>query len=253
MKTNSDPYQFVLGNSLVSKDASILIKDMSLQGTQAGDGFDYRQNFLLFKPAVQSVKRVVDFISATLGLLLLWPVFIFLAVLICRDSPGPALYAQWRIGKGGKPFKIWKFRTMFTQAGQILDEHLREDPTLRDEWNQYQKLRNDPRLTRLGRFMRRYSLDELPQLLNVFRGEMGMVGPRPFFAEQQDAYSLAYPLYICQRPGITGLWQVSGRNNASFAERVALDSTYAHLWSLGLELRIWIRTIWVVISGEGAF
>ena len=200
-----------------------------------------------------AVKRIGDFGIAFLGLLCLAPVLGIVALLIRLDSPGPVLFYQWRVGFRGEWFRILKFRTMVSNADEILGHYLEGNPMQRLNWEQFQKLWEDPRLTRVGRFLRKYSLDELPQLWNIIKGEMSLVGPRPFFPEQCQAYGPAYACYIRVRPGLTGLWQVMGRNHTSFIERANWDVYYISHWSLRLDIDILIKTIRVVLSGNGAF
>jgi lipopolysaccharide/colanic/teichoic acid biosynthesis glycosyltransferase len=178
---------------------------------------------------------------------------LIVAILIHLDSPGGILYSQMRVGYGGRKFKMWKFRTMVKDADQILQEYLNTHPTARAEWDATQKLRDDPRITRIGNFLRKWSLDELPQLYNILIGDMSWVGPRPFFPEQNSIYGKAYYLYTKVRPGLTGLWQVSGRNSTTFAERAQWDEYYVRQWSIWLDIYILLRTIWVVVRQDGAF
>ncbi len=171
-----------------------------------------------------------------------------LLVLAIRLDCHPAFYCQTRLGLGGKEFRIWKLRSMVADADQCLERHL-ADPIAREEWDRTQKLTRDPRITPIGRFIRKYSIDELPQLWNVLRGDMSLIGPRPMLPEQRPLY----PGDACfrVRPGITGLWQVSERNASSFADRASYDEYYAVNLSLRLELLIMIRTIGVVLRGTG--
>jgi len=214
-------------------------------------GLEVRQQLLL--PGPRFVKRAMDVIVSLVGSLLISPLVLVIAVLIKLDSPGPVLYGHTRIGQDGRWFKAWKFRTMLRNADQVLKEHLEKHPELREEWERYQKLRNDPRVTRVGRLLRKTSLDELPQLWNVLRGEMSLVGPRPIAQDQIRKYGEKFALYARVKPGITGLWQVSGRNETTFEERVALDTYYVRNWSIWLDLYILARTVWVVISCKGAY
>ncbi len=200
-----------------------------------------------------TVKRILDLLAAGLALLALLPVLIVLAAAVALDSPGSPIFRQLRVGRGGNLFYMLKLRTMHLHSDELLSEHLEADPAARLSFQQYQKLWNDPRLTRLGRLLRRLSLDEIPQLVNVLRGEMSLVGPRPFLPEQARAYGKAYAGYIRVRPGLTGLWQVYGRNHLSFAERVALDGWYLDNWSLWLDFFIVCRTVSVLLSRDGAY
>jgi lipopolysaccharide/colanic/teichoic acid biosynthesis glycosyltransferase len=199
------------------------------------------------------IKRGMDLLGALAGLLVLSPVLIFIATLIYLESRGPVLLRQVRLGRRGRPFQMLKFRTMYTGSGADLDQHLESNPRDRLSFERFQKLVNDPRLTPVGSFLRRTSLDELPQLWNVLRGEMSLVGPRPFLPEQLEFYGPTYEKFILARPGVTGLWQVSGRNRLSFAERVHLDDAYLSSWSLGLDIWILWRTVAVVLRQDGAY
>ena len=174
-------------------------------------------------------------------------------VLIKLDSPGPILYKHTRIGFGGRRFTAIKFRTMVKDADKQLADYLRQHPELRAEWNQFHKLRNDPRITRVGRWLRKPSLDELPQLLNVLRGEMSVIGPRPIVAEEVRHFGRTFPLYIKVKPGITGLWQVSGRSDTTYRERVCFDAYYVRNWSVWMDLYILGRTMVGVLCGRGAY
>jgi len=198
-------------------------------------------------------KRSFDLVTALLLFVLGWPLFLLIGILIKIDSPGPVIFKQVRIGKGCMSFYILKFRTMVQGGDELLAEHLNSNPSLKLDYSQYQKLKNDPRLTWTGQILRRLSLDELPQLWNVIKGEMSLVGPRPFLPEQTRMYGNAAEFYKQALPGITGLWQVSGRNHLSFRERAVLDVVYLQNRSLGMDLRILWRTIWVLIEGRGAY
>jgi len=198
-------------------------------------------------------RRAVDLLLASLVLLLFWPLLLLTAAAIILDSPGACLFRQERLGRGGKSFMLLKFRTMQPGAESQLEEILGVNPELLQDWERYQKLIDDPRLTRVGRTLRRFSLDEFPQIFNVLRGEMSFVGPRPILPSQNEAYGPAFTRYIQVRPGITGLWQVSGRNLLPFGERVRLDEDYLDSWSPVLDFNILARTLWVVIKGEGAY
>jgi lipopolysaccharide/colanic/teichoic acid biosynthesis glycosyltransferase len=187
------------------------------------------------------------------SLLLAAPLMVVLAIAIRLDSPGPVFFRQERIGRNGSTFWMLKFRTMRHAPGVQLEKLLSGNPALRLTYEQNQKLIADPRITRLGRLLRRTSLDELPQLWNVLMGEMSLVGPRPFLASQLSDYGSLYVRYIRFQPGITGLWQVSGRNTLSFRERVDLDQGYFDRWSLSLDIQILFWTVWAVLRGTGAY
>lgn len=214
-------------------------------------GLESRQQLLL--PGPRLVKAWLDKGLAILVGLFSIPLLILISVLIRLDSSGPVFYSQTRIGQNGRPFKAWKFRSMVVNADQVLSKHLNEHPELASYWEKDHKLKRDPRITRLGHFLRRTSLDELPQLWNVLRGEMSLVGPRPIVEAEVWRYADKFDLYLQVLPGVTGLWQVSGRNNTSYEERVNLDAYYVRNWSVWLDIYILIRTCWVVISGDGAY
>ena len=198
-------------------------------------------------------KRTLDLIGYTLGSVVLIPLGLLLVLIIRLDSPGPAFYRQKRLGQGGRTILIYKFRTMVPDSERVLRRILAEDSSLREEWAKDHKLKNDPRITRVGNFLRKYSLDELPQLLNVLKGEMSLVGPRPIVESEVEKYKSAFEDYCLVRPGITGLWQISGRNNTSYTERVYLDSYYVNNWSVWLDWWILIKTIPVILGAKGAY
>jgi len=197
-------------------------------------------------------KRALDIIGAGVGLVLLAPFFLIVALMVRADG-GPAFFAHQRVGRGGKLFGCLKFRSMVIDSQARLESLLANDPVARAEWEATRKLKNDPRITRIGRFLRSTSLDELPQLINVLRGEMSLVGPRPVQEAEIDRYygaSAAH--YMAVRPGITGLWQVSGRSETSYESRVALDVAYVSRPSLLADISILLRTPVAVLSRRGA-
>ena len=197
-------------------------------------------------------KRALDIIGAGVGLVLLAPFFLIVALMVRADG-GPAFFAHQRVGRGGKLFGCLKFRSMVIDSQARLESLLASDPAARAEWEATRKLKNDPRITRIGRFLRSTSLDELPQLINVLRGEMSLVGPRPVQEAEIDRYygaSAAH--YMAVRPGITGLWQVSGRSETSYESRVALDVSYVSRPSLLADISILLRTPVAVLSRRGA-
>jgi Undecaprenyl-phosphate galactose phosphotransferase WbaP len=208
---------------------------------------------LLLDARAQSVKRVFDILLALVVLAVALPFAVLIAVAIVTETRGPLFFAHTRIGKGGRRFRLWKFRSMVLDADAVLARRLERDPGLREEWGRTRKLKEDPRVTRVGRLLRRSSLDELPQLWNVLRGDMSMIGPRPIVEEEIAKYRAVYDLYARVRPGVTGLWQVSGRNDTSYRERIELDSRYIREWSVWLDLLILWRTVRVVILGHGAY
>jgi undecaprenyl-phosphate galactose phosphotransferase len=218
---------------------------------RSGIAFGIRNR--LFDPLDRGIKNGSDLVLGSLLTLALSPLLIGIALLIwLRDGHTP-LYTQERVGRRGRPFRIYKFRTMRPDAEERLKALLESDPALREEWERERKLHDDPRITPIGEFLRRSSLDELPQLLNVLRGEMSLVGPRPIVADEARYYGKAFHYYTAVRPGITGLWQISGRNDLSYGERVELDSWYVRNWSLDLDMMILIRTAGVVWRREGSY
>ena len=197
-------------------------------------------------------KRALDIIGAGVGLVLLAPFFLIVALMVRADG-GPAFFAHQRVGRGGKLFGCLKFRSMVIDSQARLEALLANDPAARAEWEATRKLKNDPRITRIGRFLRSTRLDEVPQLINVLRGEMSLVGPRPVQEAEIDRYygaSAAH--YMAVRPGITGLWQVSGRSETSYESRVALDVSYVSRPSLLADISILLRTPVAVLSRRGA-
>jgi Undecaprenyl-phosphate galactose phosphotransferase WbaP len=200
-----------------------------------------------------ALKRALDLALLGLGLIVSLPLAALIGLAILLESGRPVIFGHARIGRGGKPFTAWKFRSMVDDAEAVLRKAVDDRPALREEWESQRKLRLDPRLTRVGRLLRRTSMDELPQLWNVLRGEMSLVGPRPIVADEIPRYGQAFELYSQVPPGLTGLWQVSGRSNTTYAERVRLDTHYVRSWSIWMDLVILARTVWVVISGQGAY
>ncbi len=199
-----------------------------------------------------TTKRILDIVGAVMLGLIFSPLMLVIVVLTHREG-GSVIYQHRRVGRGGKMFGCLKFRTMVPDADQVLRDLLERDTELRAEWIRDHKLRNDPRVTRLGRFLRRTSLDELPQIWNVLRGEMSLVGPRPVVREELLRYGRNIGSYLTSRPGITGLWQVTGRNDTDYRRRVALDTYYVRNQNLLLDLYILSKTTLVVLGGSGAY
>jgi exopolysaccharide production protein ExoY len=196
-------------------------------------------------------KRLIDIIGASAALLFFLPVLLLVGWLIRQDG-GPALFRHPRVGRGGKIFMCLKIRTMVIDAQQRLEAVLDKDPAARAEWERSQKLANDPRVTKLGHLLRITSFDELPQFINVLRGEMSLVGPRPVTETELERYGGNVGDYLSCRPGITGLWQVSGRSSTDYRRRVSLDSEYARTASLRLDVSIMLKTVRVILSRDGA-
>ncbi len=223
-------------------------------------------------PLRHFMKRSFDIVVSLLILLIIWPILILLAVIIKLDSPGPAIFSQKRLGFNWQTFTCFKFRTMHQNAEQVLREVLESDPALKKEWEQYFKLKRDPRVTRIGKILRATSLDELPQLINVIKGEMSLVGPRPKLLYNLDLYNLEnlessleqYGLELKDlrelfdttlevRPGITGLWQVAGRSDMDFVSAMFLEAFYVRNWTLILDISISVRTVGAVFQRRGAY
>ncbi len=202
-------------------------------------------------------KRVFDIFFSLLALWLSFPLFLGIALCIRLSSPGPILYSSMRIGRGGQVFKFWKFRTMYVDAEHKLTALLRDNPVLNEEWKTFFKLKNDPRLTPVGKILRKSSLDELPQFWNVLRGDLSVVGPRPFLpnetSEIKKIIGNKTDQLFSPQPGITGIWQTSGRSNLSFEKRVLLDLHYTNKCSFMFDLKIIAKTIPMILFSKGAF
>jgi Undecaprenyl-phosphate galactose phosphotransferase WbaP len=214
-------------------------------------GLEVERNLLRWQD--QMVKRVLDMFILFFACLVGFPLMMLYAGLIWLDTPGPIFFKHRRVGKGGKPIEVWKFRTMVYNADEILENYLCANPELRVEWEATHKLKNDPRVTRVGKLLRKTSMDELPQLINVLKGEMSLVGPRPIVQKEIRFYKDGYRLYTQVLPGVSGLWQVSGRSDASYGDRVSLDEYYIRHWSIWMDIYILIRTVWVVVKRSGAY
>lgn len=210
------------------------------------------------------VKRLVDIVGSIILLIILSPIYLLLALAIYFDNPGPIFFKHERLGQNLRPFKLYKFRTMKQEfcdgdgnnvalARRRFADLLDANPDLRAEWEQYQKLKQDPRVTRLGIWLRRLSLDELPQFINVLKGDVSLVGPRPIVIGELDKYGSSQHRLAAIKPGVTGLWQVSGRNDTTYEERVRLDMIYVETWSVWLDAVIMWRTMFALIFRSGAY
>lgn len=200
---------------------------------------------------VSDINRCMDVLLALCGLILAMPIILLSAILIWCTSPGGIIFRHVRIGFAGRPFECLKFRTMEANSEALLPCLMDACATARTDWAERQKIRNDPRVTTVGRFLRRYSIDELPQLINVLRGEMSIVGPRPIVDAEVARYGVAFQAYCSVRPGLTGLWQISGRNDIAYDRRVELDCQYVRTRSIAGDLGIIVRTVPVVLFGRG--
>ena len=212
--------------------------------------FRVQQN--LAKWSSRIIKRLFDIVGSITIILVLSPALVYISRKVKKDG-GPAIYGHERIGKGGKSFKCLKFRSMVINSKDVLEELLNNDPLAKEEWDATFKLKNDPRITKIGGFLRRTSLDELPQLFNVLKGEMSLVGPRPIITAELERYNDEVDYYLLSKPGMTGLWQVSGRSDVDYETRVYLDAWYVKNWSMWNDIAILFKTISVVLKKDGAY
>ena len=200
------------------------------------------------------LKRIFDLTLTIFGTILISPLLVFIAYKIHKEDPGPIIFSHTRIGKDGKEFSCYKFRTMVVNSDEVLEKYLLQNPVAKAEWESNFKLKDDPRITPIGEFLRKSSLDELPQIFNVLKGDMSLVGPRPVVREELDRYYCeATKDYYSVRPGITGLWQVSGRNDVSYDKRVAMDVEYIRTHNLWMDIVLLYKTIDVVWNKKGAY
>jgi undecaprenyl-phosphate galactose phosphotransferase len=208
----------------------------------------------LLSPVNRFFKRAFDLLVSIIGSILLLPFFLIIALLIKIDSRGPVLFIQERFGKEGKKFKLFKFRTMYMNADKKLNHYLEQHPELQQEWDQYKKLKSfDPRVTGIGKFLRRFSLDEAPQILNVLKGDMSIVGPRPYLVREKEEIEKSAAIIFRVKSGLTGLWQTKGRSELSFETRLKLDEFYVRNWSFLLDITIILKTFSAVLKGKGAY
>ncbi len=232
---------------------------LSLSGIEAQQFFEEQILMLNIKNRLKPlsnrlVKRTLDLIFASILLILSTPLLLVIALVIKLESKGPVFYNSSRIGQRGKVFNCHKFRTMHSNADEILEKHLSANHSARTDWENYRKLINgDPRLTRIGKILRRFSMDELPQLINIVCGEMSLVGPRPYLPSEKSLMGAWFEEIMIAKPGLTGLWQVSGRNKIDFEGRMKLGAWYVKNWSLWLDIVILLRTVRVVLKGEGSY
>jgi Undecaprenyl-phosphate galactose phosphotransferase WbaP len=215
--------------------------------------FGVEINYDLLNPWAQRVKRVLDIVATSIGGILILPLILLLCLLVRLESRGPIFYKDQRMGRDGKLFACVKFRTMVLNAEDLLQRMLAEDEEMRNEYLRYHKLRDDPRVTRIGRFLRKSSLDELPQLWNVLRGDMSLVGPRPYLPRESEDIGTTQKEILRVTPGITGPWQVAGRNDTSFGERVRMDAYYVRDWSVWLDIVLLARTALCLLFERNAY
>ena len=199
------------------------------------------------------LKRLIDLGLILISSPIVMPVVIIVSILVKCTSPGPVFYGHIRVGKDGKQLKCWKFRSMVIDADKQLEKILASDPVMRAEWEKDRKFTNDPRVTKLGKFLRKTSIDEIPQFWNIFVGEMSFVGPRPVTKPELEKYGDKADFILSVKPGLSGMWQISGRSDTVYEERITLDTYYIQNWSIWLDLWIIIRTVWVVFKGKGAY
>lgn len=230
-----------------------------LAGIKIQHLFDEKTLFLSMQNNLASkwnllMKRVFDFVVGSIAAVVVLPVIIIIYIALKIEGQGPVIYSGNRIGKDGKEFKCYKFRTMYLDNERILEEYLENNPVAAEQWKKYAKLKDyDPRVTRVGNFLRKTSLDELPQILNVLKGEMSLVGPRPYLQREKEYMGVYAQTILKSSPGITGLWQVSGRNDIDFEGRLQIESWYVLNWSLWLDITLLVRTIGVVLGRRGAY
>ena len=231
----------------LAMDTTLALTQTDLQSVSRG----YAER--LPQPIGGWMKRIVDVTFAGLAILLLSPLLVGLAFLVQFTSPGPVFYGHKRVGFGGKTFKCWKFRSMAANGEAVLASHFRDNPDALREWAETHKLRDDPRVTPIGRVLRKLSLDELPQLFNILSGDMSIVGPRPIVNDEVRRYGASLGHYLSTRPGLTGLWQVSGRSDVGYRQRVLMDRYYASNWSLFTDIAIILRTVPAVLRSRGSY
>jgi Undecaprenyl-phosphate galactose phosphotransferase WbaP len=226
---------------------SLWVRTMDLEGR-----LTLKTQYHLLDRRATAAKRAFDMLLGLVGGLILLPFLALIAALIALDSPGPVIFTQERLGKGGKLFKCYKFRTMQVGAEALLQELLAANPDVNQEYQLYHKLANDPRVTRMGRMLRKFSLDELPQIWNVLSGELSLVGPRAYLPREIEDMGAYASLILRISPGLTGWWQVMGRHGTTFEERLRLDEYYLSNWSLWLDVFVIIKTFWILAAGNGA-
>jgi len=248
-----DLQPLVRGISFIPDLGTLPLSTMDIESLVDGHIVLFRMRNNLKNKWNRAVKFVFDVVFTLIGGIFAFPVMFGIALWIRKDSPGPVFFKQKRIGQHGKEFYCYKFRTMCTDAQERLEELLQKDPEAKKEWEENFKLKNDPRITRSGRFLRSTSLDELPQLFNVLKGEMSLVGPRPIIKDEIDYYGKYIKDYYMVRPGITGMWQTSGRSDTCYEQRVQLDSWYVRNWDFWFDIVLLWRTAKVVLQRKGAY
>ena len=220
--------------------------------------FEGRHTFLRFQNNLahrynRIIKRIFDLVLCIIGLVIVVPVCLVIAIAVRLDSKGPAIFVHRRIGQGGRTFPCYKFRTMIPNAQEVLESYLTTHPEARKEWETDYKLKDDPRVTHLGAFLRKTSLDELPQVFNVLKGDMSLVGPRPIVEGEIPKYGEYFRDFCIVPPGITGMWQASGRSDTTYEERVQMDTWYVRNWSVWIDITYLCKTFWIVLARKGAY
>jgi len=239
------PHLLLVPKALVHTGTGVTLKNIGEM-----TGLEIRHNLRI--PSIYRIKRILDYLLTLPAILLTLPLVGLIALWIKLDSPGPIFFKHRRMARNGQQINIYKFRTMVQNAGPKLEELLRTNPELNQEWSTYGKLKNDPRITRTGKWLRKTSLDELPQLFNVLQGKITLVGPRPIIEEELVQYGESAELFDRVLPGLTGLWQVSGRNELTYADRARLDQYYVNNWSVWIDIYILAKTVYAVLFRHGA-
>ena len=239
--------------SFVPDIFGIPASNISARGLMEEQAIVVRVQNNLAKKSNRIMKRIFDIVATVCGGILILPILAIVTVLIYLDSPGPIVFGHKRVGQGGKEFPCYKFRSMVPNAQEALEVYLKENPAAREEWERDFKLKDDPRVTRIGKFLRKTSLDELPQLWNVLVGDMSLVGPRPIVRDEIVKYGDYINDFYLVPPGITGVWQVSGRSDTTYEERVLMDSWYVHNWSVWIDIVYLLKTVLAVVKSKGAY
>ena len=234
----------LIGTTMAGVDAAILFSEKILI-------LNLRNN--LSRRYNRIIKRIFDLVCTIFGSILISPILLLITIRVAIDNRGHVIFTHWRVGKHGKPFPCYKFQTMVPMSDEELQKYLDNNPEAKREWQETFKLTNDPRVTELGAWLRKTSLDELPQIWNVIRGDMSLVGPRPIVEEEVVKYGEFIREYYMVLPGITGMWQVSGRSDTTYEERVAMDTWYVRNWSVWIDMMYLFKTVKAVITGKGAY
>jgi Undecaprenyl-phosphate galactose phosphotransferase WbaP len=234
-----------------SKNQDAFTSTMNIRDIGGIIGFSATHN--LTRKGYLFFKRLLDLLIILIFLPILLPVMLILAILVKLTSRGPIFYGHKRVGKNGKIIKCWKFRSMVTNSQEMLEHILATDPVRAAEWEKDRKFVDDPRVTKFGKFLRKTSLDELPQLFNIIAGQMSFVGPRPVTESELEKYGDSADYVLSVTPGLSGMWQISGRSDTGYEERIMFDTYYIQNWSIWLDIWILIKTVWVVVKGKGAY